>query len=70
MKYTVILEPTPTGFSAYIPDLPGCVAAGATRHETLTLLREGLELHLDAMRRDGEVIPLPASIADVVEIAA
>jgi predicted RNase H-like HicB family nuclease len=70
MKYTVILEPTPTGFSAYIPDLPGCVAAGATRNETLTLLREGLELHLDAMRRDGEVIPSPASIADVVEIAA
>ena len=70
MKYTVILEPTPTGFSAYIPDLPGCVAAGATRKETLTLLREGLELHLDAMRRDGEVIPSPASIADVVEIAA
>ena len=70
MKYTVVIEETRTGFSAYIPDLPGCVAAGATRDETLELLREGAEMHIEFMREDGEVIPEPGAAVDVIEVAA
>jgi len=70
MKYTVVIEPTRTGFSAYIPDLPGCIAAGATRDETLELLREGAEMHIEAMREDGETIPEPGAAVDVIEVAA
>ena len=70
MKFTVVIESTRTGYSAYIPDLPGCVAAGATREETLGLLREGAEMHIKAMREDGETIPRPGEAVDVIEVAA
>ena len=53
MKYLIILEPTPTGYSAYSPDLDGCVAAGDDRDETLALMREAIEFHLEGMVADG-----------------
>lgn len=69
MDYTVIYEETPTGFSAYLPDLPGCVAAGATRAEVERLIRSAVKMHLEAMREDGEPMPRPSTVAGTVSIA-
>ncbi len=69
MDYTVIYEETPTGFSAYLPDLPGCVAAGATRREVERLIRSAVEMHLEGMRDDGEPLPSPSTWADTVTVA-
>ncbi len=70
MKYLIILEKTKTGFSAYSPDLPGCVAAGSSLEETETNMREAIQFHLDGMRAEGLSIPPPQSRASYVEIAA
>jgi len=70
MKYLIILEEISTGFSAYAPDLPGCVAAGETAEETEAIMREAVEFHLEGMRADGERIPVPHSRAAFVEVAA
>ncbi len=73
MKYAVIYEKTATGYSAHLPDLPGCVAAGSTLEETAQLVREAVEMHLQGMREDGGPIPQPSTVADYVivpEIAA
>jgi predicted RNase H-like HicB family nuclease len=69
MRYAILLEPTKTGFSAHVPDLPGCVAAGETREETLDLIREAIAFHLEGMRLHGEPITGPASICEYVEVA-
>ena len=69
MDYTVIYEETPTGFSASLPDLPGCVAAGATRREVQRLIRSAVEMHLEGMREDGEPLPSPSTWADTVTVA-
>ena len=58
-RYVVVLEDAGPNFSAYVPDLPGCVSTGKTLEETVAHIREALSLHLDSMRRDGEVIPPP-----------
>ena len=70
MTYTVIYEKTSTGFSAYLPDLPGCVAAGSTLDETKALMAEAIEMHVEAMRADGETIPEPTTVADTVAVPA
>ncbi len=70
MEYLVIYERSTTGYSAYVPDLPGCVAAGASREETEQLIREGIALHIAAMRKDGEPIPVPTTTAGHVQVAA
>ena len=54
MKYAVIFEKSRTGYGAYVPDLPGCVAVGKTLKETQRLIREAIELHLQGMREDGD----------------
>ena len=69
-KYTVFTEPTATGFSAHVPDLPGCVAAAATLDETRNLIREAIELHIEMMREHGEAIPKPTRYVEQVEVAA
>jgi predicted RNase H-like HicB family nuclease len=61
--YPVVIEPTATGFSAYVPDLPGCVATGQTFGQASRRIRKAIELHLAGMRRDGEPIPVPRSRA-------
>jgi len=66
MRYAVLFEKTDTGYSAYVPDLPGCIAAGATLEDTAQLMREAIEFHLDGMREDGEPIPEPTTIAEYV----
>lgn len=70
MKYAVIFEKSATGFGAYVPDLPGCVAVGKTLGETQRLIREAIELHLQGMREDGDAIPEPSSIAEYVTVSA
>jgi predicted RNase H-like HicB family nuclease len=68
MKYLIILEPTDTGFSAYSPDLDGCVAAGDDRDETIALMREAIEFHLEGLAADGHPVPAPRSEAATVEV--
>lgn len=70
MKYLVLYEKGPTSWGAYIPDLPGCVAAGDTLEEVKQLIREGMELHLDSMREDGDPIPEPTTMCEYIEVAA
>ena len=70
MRYAIVIEKAEGNFSAYVPDLPGCVATGATVEETEAQIREAIEFHLDGMRADGIAIPQPASRVDYVDIAA
>ncbi|MDX2181356.1 MAG: type II toxin-antitoxin system HicB family antitoxin [Bryobacteraceae bacterium] len=68
-KYVVFYELTPTGFSAYVPDLPGCVAAAATLEETRELMREAIEFHIEGMRLNGEIVPVPTPVVEAIEVA-
>ena len=68
MKYTVVIEKTNNGYSAYAPDLPGCIAAADTQSEVETLLREAIVLHLESRREHGEPIPEPQATAALVEV--
>jgi predicted RNase H-like HicB family nuclease len=68
--YSVVIEQTSTGYSAYSPDVAGCVAVGDTPEETQQNFQEALTAHLDAMREIGEPIPEPSSSVDYVEVAA
>ena len=70
MQYLVIVEKGPTSYGAYVPDLPGCVAAGDSRDEVLNLIREAIELHLEGLREDGQPIPEPSSFSAVVDVKA
>ena len=70
MTYTVIYEKTSTGYSAYVPELPGCVAAGATQEEVRSLMEEAIEMHLEAMREDGDPIPEPTTLAGTIAVLA
>lgn len=67
MEYAVVIEPTATGFSAYVPDVDGCVAVGETEAEVTAQMREALEFHFEAIRADGEPIPPPASRLEYIE---
>ena len=69
MRYVVVYEQTNTGYSAYVPDLPGCVAAGGTRDETDRLIREAIALHVEGLREADELIPQPAAWAETVEVS-
>jgi len=68
MEYLVILEKSETSFGAYVPDLPGCVAAGETKEETMQLIREAIELHIESLRDNGEDVPEPHSLAERVAV--
>jgi predicted RNase H-like HicB family nuclease len=70
MRYLVIVEQTPTGYSAYSPDLDGCVATGATREEVEEEMREAIELHIGGLRQEGAVLPAPKAYSTYVEISA
>lgn len=69
-RYLIVIEPTPTGFSAYSPDLAGCVATGATRAQVEQVMREAIEFHLDGLRADGQPMPTGGTVATYVEVAA
>jgi predicted RNase H-like HicB family nuclease len=68
-KYAVVFEKSKTGYGAYVPDLPGCIATGRTLELTRKRMQEAIELHLRAMREDGDPIPEPSHIVDVLEVA-
>jgi predicted RNase H-like HicB family nuclease len=57
MKYSVIVEKSENGFGAYVPDLPGCVAAAETGEEVVTLIQEAIEIHIDGLKRSGDPVP-------------
>jgi predicted RNase H-like HicB family nuclease len=70
MRYAVVIENAGSNFSAYVPDLPGCVATGATVSEAEQAIREAIEFHLEGLREDGLPTPPPSSRVDYVEVAA
>ena len=68
MKFAVVIEKGPKSYGAYVPDLPGCVAVGATRTEVRRLIKEAIALHLADMRETGQALPKPSSTLDYVSI--
>ena len=70
MRYAVVFEQAGNNHSAYVPDLPGCVATGATKAEVESLIHDAIELHLAGMREDGDAIPLPSSQVEYIDVAA
>ena len=70
MRYAIVLEKTENNYSAYVPDLPGCVATGFTVEETEREIRGAIEFHIEGLIEDGLPIPQPASIVEYLDIAA
>jgi predicted RNase H-like HicB family nuclease len=70
MKYLIVIEPTETGFSAFSPDLDGCVATAATMEEVEKLMHEAIEFHIEGMRAEGLQVPEPKTRATYVTVAA
>ena len=70
MRYAIVIENAGPNFSAYVPDLPGCVATGATLEEVESEIREAIELHIEGLREDGFAVPQPSSDVRYVEVAA
>jgi predicted RNase H-like HicB family nuclease len=70
MRYAVVIEKAEGNYSAYVPDLPGCVATGATISEVEAEIRGAIEFHLEGMREDGVTPPTPSSQVEYIEIAA
>jgi predicted RNase H-like HicB family nuclease len=70
MRYAVVIEQAEGNYSAYVPDLPGCVATGASPEAVENLIREAIKLHLDGLREDGLAVPPPSSKVEYVEVAA
>ncbi len=70
MKYAVVIEPTGTGYSANVPDLPGCISTGATVGEVESGIAEAIMLHLKGIRTDGDPIPEPRTLAEMIAVEA
>lgn len=70
MRYAVVIEKGPTSYGAYVPDLPGCVAAGDTREEVVKLIQEAIEFHIEGLREDGQPVPPPSSSIEFIDVAA
>jgi len=70
MRYAVVIERVTSNFSAYVPDLPGCVATGGSLEEVDVLIREAISFHIEGMRAEGTPIPAPTSHVEYVDIAA
>ena len=70
MRFAIVIEQAGANFSAYVPDLPGCVATGESVQEVEVSIREAISFHLEGLREDGLPVPAPASVVEYVEIAA
>jgi predicted RNase H-like HicB family nuclease len=70
MRYAVVIEKAEGNYAAYVPDLPGCVATGATVQETEREIQEAIKFHLEGLRADGLPIPEPSSRVEYVEVSA
>jgi len=70
MRYMVVLEQGPSSYGAYVPDLPGCIAAGESEAEVLQLIQEAIEFHLEGLKEEGLPVPAPHSSSRMVEVSA
>ena len=70
MRYAIVIEQAGNSYSAYVPDLPGCIATGATKAEVEALIHDAIELHLAGLREDGTAVPPPSSRVEYIEVAA
>lgn len=70
MRYAIVIELAEGNYSAYVPDLPGCVSTGTTVQEVEDRIREAIQFHLEGLREDGQPVPPPSSRVDYVEVAA
>jgi predicted RNase H-like HicB family nuclease len=69
-KYLIVIERTETGYSAYSPDLPGCVSTGRTREDVEKSMHEAIALHLDGLREEGQIVPEPHTYSAYIELPA
>ena len=69
-EYLIVIEPTKTGFSAYSPDLPGCLSTGRTQEEVEQNMREAISFHLDGLREEGQAVPEPHTYSAYVKLPA
>lgn len=67
MRYAIVIEKADHNYSAYVPDLPGCVATGSTIAEAEAEIREAIRFHIDGLKEDGLPVPLPVAVAEYVE---
>lgn len=70
MQYLVVIEQGTSSFGAYVPDLPGCIAAGESREEVAALIQEAIELHIEDLKAQGQQVPSPQSSGELVSIDA
>jgi predicted RNase H-like HicB family nuclease len=68
MQYLIVIEKTATGYSAYSPDLDGCVATGSTKQEVEQNIREAIEFHVEGLRQEGYSVPQPSSYSTYVDV--
>ena len=69
-KYLIVIEKTPTGYSAYSPDVPGCGSTGATKEEVEGNIQEALQFHIEGLREEGYPVPEPSSYSSYIDVAA
>ena len=70
MRYAIVLEKTEHNYSAYVPDLPGCVATGASLQDTENLIREAIKFHIEGLLEDGLPLPESTSVVEYMDVAA
>jgi len=70
MRYAIVIELADGNYSAYVPDLPGCVSTGSSIQEVEDRIREAIQFHLEGLREDGQPVPQPSSRVDYMEVAA
>ncbi len=70
MRYAIVIEKAESNYSAYVPDLPGCVATGNSIQEVEAEMREAIAFHIEGLREDGTLVPQPSSQVEYIEIAA
>ena len=70
MRYAVVIEQGKTSYGAYVPDLPGCIAAGSTREEAVKLIQEAVIVHIEDLKKKGEAVPQPSSTVEFIDVAA
>lgn len=70
MRYAVVIEKGANGYGAYVPDLPGCIAAARSRAEVVKLIHDAVAFHIEGLKEDGEPVPEPASTIEFIEVAA
>jgi predicted RNase H-like HicB family nuclease len=69
MRYAVVIEKAENNYSAYVPDLPGCISVGDTFEEVQQMIREAIEFHIEGMRQDGEPVPEPTTMCAMIEVS-